>query len=106
MADPVAQEKTCSHCGEVFPSKGKYDYHYRRIHQSEMKIRKQDDDSSQIVRSTNDKFICLCGKGYPVPQSLSRHQLTCLEWKDKQMTDENSEQAVLGISLPYKDFNE
>ena len=105
MADHIVQEITCSHCGDVFPSKGKYDYHYRRTHQSEMKISKKNDDPSQIVRSTNDKFVCLCGKGYPVPQSLYHHQLTCLEWKAEQMTDRNSEPYVQGIPLRNEEFN-
>jgi len=92
----MEQETVCSHCGEAFSSKGKYKYHYRRVHQMEIKIRSTDNTDTAIVRSMNDKFVCLCGNEYVTYAGLHRHKLNCQEWKDIQMDDRNNEQ---GISL-------
>ena len=97
----MEQETVCSHCGEKFSSKGKYKYHYLRVHQMEIKNCSTDNMGMSIVCSMDDKFICICGKGYPVVPSLHRHQLNCLEWKNKQVANRNSEQSEQGISLIY-----
>ena len=97
----MEQETVCSHCGDSFSSKGKYNYHYRLVHQMEIKTLSTDDTESSMVRSINDKFVCVCGKNYGIYPSLHRHQLICLEWKNKHVTDGNTRQAVQGISLIY-----
>ena len=90
-----AKEITCKHCHEVFPSKGKYDYHFRRIHQKEVTIHSQNQEEISIPRLENEKFACICNKGYHVRQSLRRHQKKCQQWKDHEIDhDMNSDSEI------------
>jgi len=93
------KETTCKHCNEVFPSKGKYQYHFQRVHQREVTIHHSDQEGTSIGRSENAKFVCICDKGYHVGQSLHRHQKSCRQWKDHQSSldpDFDSEISVQG----------
>ena|SRR5436190_114016 len=95
MDDPQAKEIVCKHCHEVFPSKGKYDYHVRRIHQNEVKIHSSNPEETSIHRSENEKLICICDKSYPIWQSLYRHQKSCQQWKEyKASLDVNSDSEM------------
>ena len=87
MDHPQAKETTCKHCDEVFPSKGKYQSHYRRVHQNEVKINNYNQKKTSVHRSEEEKFVCICNKGYDIWQSLHRHQRTCQQWKDHEATD-------------------
>ena len=97
MDNLQAKEITCKHCHEVFPSKGKYDYHFRRIHQKEVTIHSQNQEEFSIARSDNEKFLCICGKGYHVRQSLRRHQKRCQQWKDHQVSQEAGSDSEMSI---------
>ena len=90
----VPKQTTCAHCGEVFETKGKYDAHFRRIHQQKGKTVRGD----TILRSENDKFSCVCTKEYDVYQSLVRHQVTCQAWKDRQAEANREESDTETVS--------
>jgi len=47
----VAKETTCTHCGEVFESKGKYQTHYRNNHRD--RVRKRENTNCIIVEDKN-----------------------------------------------------
>jgi len=99
MDHPQAKETTCKHCNEIFPSKGKYQTHYRRVHQIEVEIHRSNQEQSLLHRPEDEKFICICEKGYYVRQSLDRHQKGCQRWKDHEASlnsDSDSEMSVLG----------
>jgi hypothetical protein len=91
------KEIACKRCHEVFPSKGKYDYHFRRIHQNEIKIHHSNQEESSISRSEDEKFVCICNKGYHVQQSLRRHQKKCQEWKDHEASLEAGSDSEMSI---------
>ena len=99
MDDLQIKETICKHCGEVFPSKGRYQAHYRRVHQNEIRIRHSEQGQIFIHRSDNQKFDCICGKSYYIRQSLYRHQKSCQQWNDYQANyedDSNSEISIQG----------
>lgn len=97
MDHPQAKEITCTHCNEVFPSKGKYQYHFRRVHQNEVKRHHLDQEQTSIRRSGNEKFVCICGKDYHVCHSLYRHQKYCQQWKDHEATDNIDSDSEISI---------
>ena len=97
MDHPQVQETTCSHCNEVFPSKGKYQYHFQRVHQDEFQIHHSNQEEISILRSENEKFLCICSKGYYVRQSLRRHQKRCQQWKDHQVSQEAGSDSEISI---------
>ena len=104
MDNLQAKEITCKHCHEVFPSKGKYDYHFRRIHQKEVTIHSQNQEEISIPRLENEKFLCICNKSYHSGQSLRRHQRICQLWKDHNTTydiDSDSEISLQGSIYIY-----
>ena len=105
MDHPQAKETTCKHCNEVFPSKGKYQAHYRRYHQNEVKMQ----GTLPLYRSENEQFICICQKGYYSVQSLHHHQKSCHQWKDHETSvgsDSDLEMSVQGnIHLHFISFN-
>ena len=104
MDHSQAKETTCTHCNEVFPSKGKYQYHFRRVHQEEVKIHHSNQEETIILRSENEKFVCICNKSYHSGQSLRRHQRTCQQWKDHNTTydiDSDSEISLQGSIYMY-----
>jgi len=104
MDHPQAKETICSHCNEVFPSKGKYQYHFQRVHQNKLKVNHSNQEETSIYRSENEKFICICGKGYQAGQSLHRHQKSCQQWKDHeshQDLDSDLEMSIQGDFLLY-----
>ena len=68
------KETSCNYCGQVFSSKGKYQYHFRQVHQNEVKIHHSNQEEIIIRRSENEKFTCICNKSYHVRQSLLHHQ--------------------------------
>ena len=68
----------CSHCGESFSSKGKYDSHYKREHQNQMKSQR----NTFITRSQDGKFVCACRKGFKISPSLQRHQKAYKSFQD------------------------
>ena len=84
MERPQAKETTCKHCGEVFPSKGSYQVHFRQNHQYNVKIRNGNESESTKLRSESQKFECICGRSYEIYQSIQRHQKGCQEWKVHQ----------------------
>jgi len=93
------KETTCKHCNEVFLSKGKYQSHYRRVHQKEIMTPHSNQEQTMTHRSEEEKFVCICNKGYYVQQSLRRHQKKCQEWKDHEASVEagsDSEMSVQG----------
>jgi len=99
MDHSQAKETTCKYCNDVFPSKGKYDYHFRRIHQNEVKIHGHNQEGTSVQRSENEKFVCICDKSYHIWQALHRHQKGCQRWKDHEASlnsDSDSEMSVLG----------
>ena len=57
MDQPQAKEMICSHCNEVFPSKGKYQYHFQRVHQNEVKMPHHNQGLTSIHRSEDEKFV-------------------------------------------------
>ena len=97
MDHPQAKETICKHCNEVFPSKGRYQAHYRRVHQNEIRMRHSEQEQIFIHRSNNQKFDCICGKGYPTSQSLYRHQKSCQQWKDSQVNHEDDSDSEISI---------
>ena len=104
MDQPQAKETTCKHCDEVFPSKGKYQSHYRRVHQIEIEISRSNQDQALIYRTEDEKFVCVCGKDYYVRQSLYRHQKSCQQWKDHESyhdPDSDAEISIHGNFLLY-----
>ena len=104
MDPPQAKEVTCKHCHEIFPSKGKYDYHFRRIHQNKVKIHGHGQEEISIQRSNNQKFVCICKKDYHIWQALLRHQKSCQQWKDHEAThdiDSDSEISLQGSIYMY-----
>jgi len=92
-----AKETTCNYCKEVFPSKGKYQYHFRRVHQDEVKIHHSNQEETIIFRSENEKFVCICNKSYHSGQSLRRHQKRCQQWKDHDNTDDIDSDSEISI---------
>ena len=88
MEQQPLKQTTCTHCGEVFESKGKYQVHYRNNHQAQVK--KQD---NIIMRSNDNKFSCICGKSYQVYQGLVTHQKSCKTWKDTLEIRMNGEES-------------
>ena len=64
MDHPQAKETACKHCNQVFPSKGKYQYHFQRVHQNEAKLHHSNQEQISMYRSEDEKFVCICGKGY------------------------------------------
>ena len=102
MDHSTAQRITCSHCGEEFGSKGKYDYHYRKAHQLQNKRDDPDNTKGQSLRGEDGKFHCACGKKYMLYDSLWRHHKNCGQWKDQQAIREcsiESNDSEQGISL-------
>jgi uncharacterized Zn-finger protein len=107
MHQTGAKETICNHCNEVFPSKGKYQYHFRRVHQIEVKVHHSNQEKTSIRRSENEKFVCICGKDYEAGQSLQRHQKNCHQWKDHEASyevDSDSEMSVRGNIYMYLIF--
>ena len=107
MDHPQAKETICNYCNEVFTSKGKYQYHFRRVHQSEVRIHSSNQEETSIYRSENEKFTCICGKGYDSGQSLRRHQKICRQWKHHEVNVEassDSEISVQGNKYKYLIF--
>jgi len=88
----------CKHCGDVSDTRGKYNHHYRTHHQNEMKIRSQGGQDVIVVRSEDEKFVCICGQDYLVYQSISRHQKDCKTWKDHE-ADGNTDSHSQGNSI-------
>jgi hypothetical protein len=82
------EETLCSHCGESFDTKGKYKYHYRKVHQNGNKQHQSDQLEAGIHRDEDEKFHCLCGKEYVLYDSLCRHHKNCRQWKDHQTSRE------------------
>jgi len=104
MDHPQVKETTCTHCNEVFPSKGKYQYHFRRVHQEEVKIHHSNHKEIVVLRSESEKFLCICNKNYHSGQSLRRHQKHCQQWKDYETDhniDSNSEISIQGNILYF-----
>jgi hypothetical protein len=95
------KETICNHCDEVFPSKGKYQYHFRRVHQNEVRIHGHDQEGITIPRSEDEKFVCICNKGYHVRQSLRRHQKKCQEWKDHEANLEAGSDSEMSIQSNF-----
>jgi len=83
-----AKETVCNYCNEVFPSKGKYQYHFRRVHQNKVRMHGTDQEQTITRRFDDEKFVCICDKGYHSGQSLHRHQKNCQQWKDYQASHE------------------
>ena len=97
MDHPAGQGIACSHCHEVFASRSKYDYHYRKVHQNTIRNHGGEDRGRFIYRCEDGKFNCICGKTYVTYKSLKRHHQGCQRWKDSQMVEEvieNSEQGI------------
>jgi hypothetical protein len=84
MDTTLDQRITCCHCGEVFGSKGKYGYHYSKIHQNKVKNRYSEDGELFTTRSEREKFGCVCEKEYLTYGSLCRHQKGCGVWKGRE----------------------
>src|SRR5436190_19368381 len=104
MDQPQAKETTCKHCDEIFPSKGKYNHHFRQKHQNGIKIHNKNEEQTSLNRSESEKFVCICNKGYYIWQSLYRHQKSCQQWKDyesRQDLDSDSEISIQGDFLLY-----
>jgi len=104
MDNLQTKEIVCKHCHEIFPSKGKYDYHVRRDHQNEVKIHGFDQGETSIHRSGNEKFTCICDKSYAIWQSLYRHQKGCQQWKEYKASievDSDSEMSIRGNIYKY-----
>jgi len=75
---------TCDHCGADFTSKGLYQSHYIQNHQNQIKTSNND----YIERSENGKFICTCGKGLKLGQSLQRHHKSCRAFQNESIDEE------------------
>jgi len=90
MDRSIAQNITCSHCGEEFATKGKYIYHYRKVHRNDIQTSHLQGTDSVVHRSDNEKFTCLCTKEYLTYESLYRHQKTCQQWNEHQTAVESS----------------
>jgi hypothetical protein len=90
MEHSQGKETRCKHCGEVFPTKGTYQVHYRRLHQNTTEPRVAEASETTKLRSENDKFECICGNSYNIYQSIYRHQKTCQLWKAHQIEQESS----------------
>ena len=71
-----ATQWICKHCGNVFTTRGKYQSHYRREHQQEVKNKTSEGDT-KVARAANSLFVCECGKEYQLPQSLTKHKQKC-----------------------------
>ena len=102
------KETICNHCNEIFTSKGRYQVHYRRVHQNEVKVLHFDQGRTSIHRSINEKFTCICDKSYQIGQSLYRHKKSCQQWKDHEVThdtDSDSELSVQGNIYMYLNVN-
>ena len=97
MDDPQTKETICKHCGEVFPSKERYQVHYRRVHQNEIRMRHSEQEQISMHLSDTEKFDCICGKGYNIGQSLYRHQKSCQQWKDYQANHKNDSDSKISI---------
>ena len=99
MDRPQIKETICKYCNEMFPSKGKYQYHFQRVHQNEVKVRHFDQERASIHRSVNEKFTCICDKSYQTGQSLCRHRKNCQQWKNHEANyepDSDSEISIQG----------
>ena len=83
----------CRHCGDNFDSRGKYNAHYRSIHQSQVRLDSDDDDKGLLQRSGTGKFVCDCGKEFQSGQSLKRHKTIC----EHENESEDSEQGTLTV---------
>ena len=97
---------TCNYCGDVFPTKGKYQTHFRLVHQDNVKRDSQNQGEASTSRGENQKFACPCGKDYKVYQSLRRHQVNCSVWKGHeraQESDSDTDSSVSG-TLSEKSF--
>ena len=92
-----AKETTCKHCGEVFPSKGSYQVHFRRYHQNNIKTQNINEFETTKLRSEMEKFECVCGKSYEIYQSIRRHQKSCQQWKVHQHDRQHSLDPEEGI---------
>src|SRR2546423_9250188 len=99
MAQPQAKETICKHCGELFPSKGTYQVHFRRNHQNDIKAQTLSTVETTTLRSETQKFECICGESYEIYQSISRHQNSCQQWKTYQTDQEGLEMEIQGINL-------
>jgi len=106
-----AAQWICKHCGDVFTTKGKYQSHYRREHQQQIKNNRSKEITG-ISRSEDGLFVCECGKRYQVLQSLSRHKQTCegqeaemttaVESATQEMQDLRLEELPLKLEMKYK----
>jgi len=97
MDQHQVKETKCNHCNEMFASKGKYDYHFRRVHQNDVKLNRFDQETISVRRSTNEKFVCICDKGYQVRESFLRHQKSCQQWKDHVASHDGDCDSELSI---------
>jgi uncharacterized Zn-finger protein len=84
------QTTICSYCNEEFTSKEKYRYHYRKVHQNQIKNYNLNEIDTQISRAEDQTFHCLCGKKYSIYPSLYRHQKHCHQWKDRESHQRHS----------------
>ena len=86
----MPKETTCKHCGEVFPSKGKYEYHYRIEHHTAphgataSRYGAISPSRGSQERENPTRFSCICGKGYTAPFSLDRHKKACQQWQEEE----------------------
>ena len=97
MDHPQVKETICKYCDEAFPSKGRYQAHYHRVHQNEIRMRHSEQEQISIYRSDNQKFDCICGKSYTTGQSFYRHQKSCQQWKDSQVNHEDDSDSEISI---------
>jgi hypothetical protein len=108
MDHSQTKETICNHCSAVFPSKGKYQYHFQRVHQNEVKITHSNEEEMAVHRSEDGKFSCICDKGYHSGQSLYRHQKGCQQWKThvaSDRADSDSDESIQGDFYILFHFN-
>jgi len=94
-------EIICKHCNELYITKGKYDAHYKSIHQKKIKLNKVGENQVELTRSNEEKFVCYCGKEFTTGFSLQRHAKSCETWKDHEQTNLNSEESENSIFLIF-----
>ena len=92
---------TCKHCKVEFESKGRYQTHYRQEHEEDIRNRQKNGDEARITRDMSGKFICGCGKGYMVYQSLQRHMKTCSEWRNIENEEDINQSSEEG-TVPFE----
>ena len=84
----------CTICKEIFQTRSLLDNHFRRLHQSVVKVRFRTRQVQEISRNPDNTFTCNCGNIFRHPGSLVQHAKQCdysLQLDHYQLMDRESQ---------------